>query len=157
MQRGYLNGLAEIEREEVIDIAKQFMNPGAPDELRRIVPSVLSRLGKRYKKERPELRFDIEKLLLDKSFRVRIMALIAAKNYEDPSLISVLSKVAESEAEGRPVRYAREAIRALGMKKEPKELASLKKSVEELQQESRELKDKLVKIESLLKNEEKES
>ncbi|NHJ15267.1 MAG: HEAT repeat domain-containing protein, partial [Candidatus Thorarchaeota archaeon] len=99
----------------------------------------------------------IEKLLLDKSFRVRIMALIAAKNYEDPSLISVLSKVAESEAEGRPVRYAREAIRALGMKKEPKELSSLKKSVEELQQENREVKDQLAKIESLLKKQENES
>ncbi|NHJ12397.1 MAG: hypothetical protein EAX95_01920 [Candidatus Thorarchaeota archaeon] len=157
VQQGYLNGLMETECEEVIDIAKQFMNPGAPDELRRIVPSVLARLGKRYKKERPEVKSDIEKLLLDKSFRVRIMALIAVKSYEDASLISVLSKVAESEAEGRPVRYAREAIRALGMKKEPKELASLKKSVEELQQESRELKDKLAKIEFLLKNQENES
>jgi cell division protein FtsB len=150
VQQGYLNGLAATEKEAVIDILLEYSKAGKPDELRRLVPGLLAKLGKRYKKKHPEIKSKLEKLLEDRSYRVRIMALIATKSYEDSSLIPTLRKIAETEARASYVRYAREAIRALSKKKEPKELDSMKKSIEELEKENRDLKDKVSKIESML-------
>ena len=155
VEQGYLQGLAATEKEEAIDILMNYLMIGKPDELRRIVPTLLANLGKRYKKNRPELKSVLEKPLNDNSFRVQVNSLLAAKAYEDPSLIPTLSKLTESGVEGRIVRYSREAIRALGEKREPKEIDSLKKSVEELEKENRDLKDRMAKLEEITKREEK--
>ena len=149
--RGYLAGLAATEKEEVIDIIKEYAEFGHDDAVRRAVPGLLAQLGKRYKKERPEIRDVLEKLLRDNSYRVRLYSIIAAKSYEDASLTPALSKLAEGEVESTIVRYARESIRALSKKKEPSEMDSIKKSVEELEKENRDLKDRLSKIEAMVK------
>ncbi len=156
VQQGYLNGLVETEKEEVIDIIKPFLEPGNPDEIRRIIPGLLARLGKRYKKERPEVKSDLERLLLDKSFRVVIGALRAAKAYGDAALIPTLQNISDSQVEGRVVRSAREAIRALGKKKDVTELDSIRKSVESLEKENKELKDRLSRVEAILKEKEEQ-
>jgi aminopeptidase N len=155
VQQGYLNGLAATEKKEVIDILKEYSKAGKPDELRRLVPGLLAKLGKRYKKEHPEIKSELEKLLEDRSFRVKLMTLIATKSYEDSALIPALRKIAETEALSGYVRRARETIRALSKKKEPEELDSMKKSIEELEKENRDLKDKVSKIEALLEEDRK--
>ncbi|MGY5874603.1 MAG: M1 family aminopeptidase [Candidatus Thorarchaeota archaeon] len=154
VEQGYLQGIAATEKEEAIDLLMNYTALGKADELRRSVPTLLAKLGKRYKKDRPDIKSELEKLIKDNSFRVQVMALLAATAYEDPSLIPTLSKMAESEVEGRIVRYSREAIRALSKKREPKEVDSLKKSVEELGKENRDLKDRMAKLEELVKREE---
>lgn len=156
VQQGYVNGLVETEKEEAIDIIKPYFELGTPDEIRRIIPGLLARLGKRYKKERPEVKSDLEKLLQDKSFRVAVSALRAAKTYGDAALIPTLENIADSKVEGRIVRYARQAIRALGKKKDVTELDSIRKTVESLEKENRDLKDRLARVETILKEKEEQ-
>ncbi|MHA1587404.1 MAG: HEAT repeat domain-containing protein, partial [Candidatus Thorarchaeota archaeon] len=150
VQQGYLAGLAATEKEEAIAVLREYMVLGTPDELRRVVPGHLAKLGKRYKKKHPEIGSDIEKMLNDRSFRVQVYAIIAAKTLEDAALIPVLQKLAESEVGAGVIRRARLAVRALSKKKEPKEIDSLRKSIEELEKENRDLKDRLSKVEAFV-------
>jgi aminopeptidase N len=151
---GCLEGIVATEKEEAIELAKPYLKLGTSDWIRRAIPDQLARLGKRYNKEHPEIRSIIEKHILDRSFRVQLMAISATTTLEDASLISTLSKLAESAAESGIVRRCRLAIRNLASKKEPKEIDSLRKSIEELQRENRDLKDKLVRIEMMLEKRE---
>ncbi|TFH03628.1 MAG: hypothetical protein E4H14_16385 [Candidatus Thorarchaeota archaeon] len=147
---GCLQGLAATEKEEVIDIAKKYLKLGTSDWIRRNIPGILAKLGKRYKKDYPEIRSILENSLQDNSYRVQQYSIIATSEYEDAALIPTLSKLAETAAESGLVRGARVAIRNLSKKKQPKEIDSLKKSIEELQKENRDLKDRLDKIEAKL-------
>ncbi|MFX1606039.1 MAG: HEAT repeat domain-containing protein, partial [Promethearchaeota archaeon] len=156
VQVGALQGLAETEREDVIEIAKDYLKVGTSDWIRRRIPSILARLGKRYKKDHPEIKSILERTFLDKSYRVRTFSIDAAPTLEDSALIPTLSKIAEREAESGIVRRCRISIRKLSKKKEPKEIDSLRKSIEELEKENRKLKDRLDKIESTLKLEDEE-
>ncbi|TFF94014.1 hypothetical protein EU546_05490 [Candidatus Thorarchaeota archaeon] len=150
VRQGYLNGLIETEEEEAIDILYRYMRPGVNDYLRRTAPKGLARLGKRHRKKYPEIKGHLENLLTDKSYRVQIAAIVATKEYEDAALISSLRKLAESAADSTVVRYSREAIRKLSDKKKDKEIESVKKSIEELEKENRDLRDKVGKIEAML-------
>ncbi len=147
---GCLQGLAATEKEEVIDIAKKYLEFGTSDWIRRHIPGILAKLGKRYKKDYPEIRSILESSLQDNSYRVQQYSIAAATGYEDATLIPALSKLAETAAESGIVRDARVAIRNLSKKKQPKEIDSLTKSIEELQKENRDLKDRLDKIEAKL-------
>ena len=151
---GALEGLTATEKKEVIDIVMEYLKLGTSDWIRRQIPIMLAPLGKRYKKEYPEICSILESHLQDNSYRVVQYTLNAASKYEDAALIPALSKLAETAAESGIVRGARVAIRNLSKKKEPEEIDSLKKSVEELQKENRDLKDRLDKIEARLENKE---
>jgi aminopeptidase N len=147
---GCLEGIAATEREEAIDIAKKYLELGNSDWIRRTIPNMLASLGKRFKKEHPEIRSILESHILDKSYRVQSMTISAITEYEDASLIPALSRLAEQAAESGIVRRCRVVIRKLSKKKEPKEIDFLKKSIEELEKENRNLRDRLDKIESML-------
>jgi aminopeptidase N len=151
---GCLEGIVATEKEEAVELVKPYLKLGTSDWIRRMIPDQLARLGKRYKKEHSEIRSIIEKRILDRSFRVQAMAISATITLEDASLIPTLSKLAESAAESGIVRRCRLAIRNLSAKKEPKEIDSLRKSIEELQRENKDLKDKLGKIEMMLEKRE---
>ncbi len=151
---GVLEGLTSTEKKEVIDIIKKYLELGTSDWIRRQIPIMLATLGKRYKKEFPEICSILENNLHDNSYRVQQFTISAASKYEDSTLIPALSKLAESAAESGIVRGARVAIRNLSRKKQPEEIDSLKKSIEELQKENRDLKDRLDKIEARLEKEE---
>ena len=64
---GCLQGLAATEKEEVIDIAKQYLKFGTSDWIRRHIPGILAKIGKRYKKDYPEIRSILETSLQDNS------------------------------------------------------------------------------------------
>jgi aminopeptidase N len=151
---GCLEGIAATEKEEAIDILKKYLELGTSDWIRRTIPNLLSNLGKRYKKEHPEIRSILESHLLDKSYRVQAMTISSVANYEDAALIQPLAMLAERAAESGIVRRCRVAIRDLSSKKEPKEIESLKKSIEKLEKENRDLKSRLDKIEVMLGNKE---
>ncbi|RDE10881.1 MAG: hypothetical protein C4K48_12815 [Candidatus Thorarchaeota archaeon] len=151
---GCLEGIAATEKEEAIDVVKKYLELGNSDWIRRAIPSMLATLGKRFKKEHPEIRSILESHILDKSYRVQSMTISAISDYEDASLIPALSRLAEQAAESGTVRRCRIAIRNLSKKKEPKEIDSLKKSIEELEKQNRDLKDRLDKIESMLEKKE---
>ncbi|TFG34484.1 hypothetical protein EU527_02880 [Candidatus Thorarchaeota archaeon] len=147
---GCLEGLAATEKEDVIDVAKKYLELGTSDWIRRHVPGILAKLGKRFKKEKPEIKSILEASILDNSYRVKYLGIMASATYEDPSLIPVLKNQAESAAESGIVRQSRVSIRELSKKKQPKEIESLRKSVEDLEKENRDLKDRLDKIEAHL-------
>ena len=153
VQVGCLQGLAATEREEVINIALEYSKVGTSDWIRRHMASILAALGKRYNKNHPEIKSVLEKLIMDRSYRVQTFALQAVSKYEDASLIPTISKIAEGAADSDVLRASRIAIRKLSTKKDSTELESLKKSIEELQKENRDLKDRLTKIEARLDKE----
>jgi aminopeptidase N len=153
VQVGCLQGLAATEREEVIDIALEYSKIGVSDWIRRHMAGILANLGKRYKKDHPEVKSVLEKLCMDGSYRVQTFSLRAVAKYEDASMIPTLSKIAEGAADSDVLRASRLAIRELDKKKDPTELGSLKKSIEALQKENRDLKDRLSKIEARLDKE----
>ena len=64
-----------------------------------------------------------------------------------------LNKLAEGHVDADIIRLARVAIRTLSKKKDATEVKSLQKSVEELEKENRDLKDRLDKIEAKLEKE----
>ncbi len=152
VRQGYLEGIAATEREEAIPVIREYMRVGTDDYLRRTVPGALARLGKKHKKKYPEILSDITTLLNDRSYRVQLAAILAAKEYGDSTIISDLERIAESSVESTVVRYAREAIRELGKKREERELDSVRKAVEELERENRELKERLARLEAVLKD-----
>ena len=92
-------------------------------------------------------------MFYDKSYKVQLNAINAAKTYGDASLVGSLTKLAEGEVDADIVRLARLAIRALSKKKDSTEIKSLQKSVEELEKENRDLKDRLSKVEAVLDKE----
>ncbi len=154
IKQGYLQGIAATEKEEAIPVLLDHLKAGQPDELRRVIPMLLAKLGRRYKDNHPEVKDVLVRLIDDRSFRVRAAALLAAKEYEDPSLVSSLQRVAAAEVEGRFVRLSREAIRSLSKKREKVEVESLRKTVEDLEKETRELKDRLARLEFLVRQDE---
>ncbi len=156
VRQGYIEGLAATEREEVISIIREYMKIGTDDFLRRTVPRALARLGKRHKKTHPEILNDIMSLINDKSYRVQIAAILASKEYGDSTAIPALQRIAEISVESSIVRYAREAIRELGKRREERELDSVRKTVEELERENRELKERLARVEALVESKKSE-
>lgn len=153
---GCIEGLAATEKIEVIDVVEKYRELGTSDWIRRQTPVILARLGKRFKKERPEIKSILESLILDNSYRVKIAGIVASVTYEDVALIPVLREQAESAAESGVVRQCRVAIRELSKNKQPEELGALRKSIEELEKENRDLKDRLDKIESHIWKKDKE-
>ena len=147
---GVLEGITATEKKEAVDIIKKYLKLGTSDWIRRQTPLMLATLGKRYKKEYPEILSILENNLQDNSYRVKQYTVSAVSKYEDASVIPALTMLADTAAESGLVRGARVAIRNLSKKKEPKEIDSMKKSIEELQKENRDLKDRLDKIEARL-------
>ncbi|TXT57066.1 MAG: hypothetical protein BAJATHORv1_20666 [Candidatus Thorarchaeota archaeon] len=151
---GYLQGIAATEDKRAIKIIREYTALGVSDHIRRAAPLLLAKLGKRHKKQNPQIKEELEKMLHDNSYRVKLGAISAAKTYGDAALIPALTRLAESEVESIIVRQARVAIRALGKKKEDTEIRSVKKTVEEIERENRDLKDRLSKIEAMLEKDE---
>lgn len=153
VRRGYLSGLKETMRVDAISVISDYVNPGHDDYLRRTAPGLLAELGKKFKKKHPDIKDLIEGLLHDRSYRVQVGAINAAKGYGSPDLIPSLRKLAEGHVDSGIVRLARVAIRALSKKKDSTEVKSIQKSVEELERENRDLKDRLSKVEAVLEKE----
>ncbi|MEM2143682.1 MAG: M1 family aminopeptidase, partial [Candidatus Thorarchaeota archaeon] len=148
--QGIVEGLVATEKEEAIAVLLELLRPGTDDYVRRVVPRGLAVLGRRYKKEHPEIKEELIKLLNDASYRVRVNAILAAKEYEDPELIPALQRLADGEVDSTLVRYSREAIRHLNRKREARELESLRRAYEELERTTRNLQDRLSKLEAQL-------
>ncbi len=153
VRRGYLNGLKETGNAKAIPIIAEYTKTGHDDYLRRTAPGLLAVLGKKHKKKHPEVKGIIEGLFHDKSYRVRIGAISAAKTYGDAGFIPSLRKLAEGHVDSDIIRMARVSIRALSKKKDSTEIKSLQKSVEELELENRDLKDRLSKVEAVIEKE----
>ncbi|MFW9920758.1 MAG: HEAT repeat domain-containing protein, partial [Candidatus Thorarchaeota archaeon] len=150
VRRGYLNGLKETQKAEAIPVISEYTKPGHDDYLRRTAPVLLADLGRKNKKKHPAVKDIIEGLLHDRSYKVQIAAINAARGYGSAELIPSLQKLAEGHVDSDIIRLARVAIRALSKKKDSTDVKSLQKSVEDLEKENSDLKDRLSKVEAIL-------
>ncbi|HUU78005.1 MAG TPA: M1 family aminopeptidase [candidate division Zixibacteria bacterium] len=147
--RGYLTGLVESGKIEALDILLPYLDIGKSDYIRREVVNYISKLGKKYKKERPEIKQLLEKTLLnDISHRVVRGTISAFSEYGDAALIPALEQIEKTSFLYHLRRAAKNSIRNLSKKKDENELKSVQKSVEELQKENRDLKERLEKVEA---------
>jgi aminopeptidase N len=152
--RGFVNGLAALEKQEALEKILTYTEIGVADFVRREAITALGKLGKKFKKEHPEIKqYLIKTLLNDKSRRVQYSTLSAIKDLGDSSLIGTVKQFENMTCLNHYKRAAKVVIRSLSSKKDTSKLKSLQKSVEEIQKENRELKERMAKLESLIKNE----
>ncbi|NHK30193.1 MAG: hypothetical protein FK730_02495 [Asgard group archaeon] len=152
--RGFVNGLAALEKLEALEKILPYTEIGVSDFIRREAVTVLGKLGKKFKKEQPDIKQNLVKILLnDKSRRVQYSALSAIKDFGDASLIETLYQFKNMICLSHYKRAAKVVIRSLASKKEDTELKSLQKTVEEMQKDNRELKERMAKLESIIESE----
>ncbi len=138
---GALDGLAELQDREGFPLAVAATRYGAAPIARRAAVMAVARLAEvaQRKQEAVDL---IARLLADPMFRVRLAAIEAARLLADERLIGPLTRT--PFLDGRERRHAREAVRAIrtgsGV---AKQLAELRRDVERLQGETKELREKL--------------
>ncbi|MHA1125084.1 MAG: M1 family aminopeptidase [Candidatus Heimdallarchaeota archaeon] len=152
--RGFVNGFAALEKHEALEKILIYTELGIADFIRREAITTLGKLGKKFKKEQPEIKqYLVKTLLNDKSKRVQYSALSAIKDLGDASLIGTLQQFENMTCLNHYKRAAKVVIRSLSSKKDDTELKSLQKTVEEIQKDNRELKARMAKLESTIKNE----
>ena len=91
----------------------------------------------------------MSELLEDPDFRVRIAAVEALNGLGDSNAVGALKRAEGKDLDGRVRRRAREVARLLseGATKDS-QVRTLRDSVEKLQDENRELKERLLKLEA---------
>ncbi len=108
-------------------------------------------------KSRPDNREILEKISDafqapegPRSFRAKLAAIQALETLNREGGLPILKRVAETELDGRLVRNARLAMRKIERGKDKGEaIQKLEKRLEEFAEESKKLKDRLDKLESL--------
>lgn len=146
-----LLGLAELKDERALPIALEWTKRGRSNPVRGMATMALGRIGQLSDKAKDQAYDRLVELLHDDWLRVRLNAITALVELKDTKAIGELSRVRDRELDGRVVRTAREAMQRLreGADK-GEEIKKLRGDLEKLEEENRELKDRLTKIESRL-------
>ena len=144
-----LSGMAELRDERGIEIALEASRYGKPVIGRRAAISVLGVLGGEYAQHKRRVRETLTELLLDRDFRARIAAVEALRVLGDPDAIGALKRAEGQDLDGRVRRRAREVARKLAEgSAQDEQVRSLRDAVEKLQDENRELKERVMKLEA---------
>ncbi|HEX8951386.1 MAG TPA: M1 family aminopeptidase, partial [Polyangia bacterium] len=144
-----LSGLAELRDERGIDIALEAARYGKPVIGRRAAIAVLGALGAELAPHKRRVRETLEELLEDRDFRARIAAVEALRVLGDPDAIGGLKRAEAKDLDGRVRRRAREVARKLAEgSAQEEQVKSLRDAVEKLQDENRELKERVMKLEA---------
>jgi len=138
---GALDGLAELQDPKGWPLVVAATRYGAAPFARRAAVMAAAKLAEAADKEREAVDL-IARLLEDPLYRVRLAAIEAARALGDERLIGPLSSL--PFLDGRERRSAREAVRALRAKQgHAKELADLRRDVDRLKADTKELGEKL--------------
>ncbi|MBN1328933.1 MAG: HEAT repeat domain-containing protein [Candidatus Heimdallarchaeota archaeon] len=152
--RGFVNGLSALEKLEVLEKILPYTEVGVSDFIRREAITALGKLGKKFKKEHPEIKeYLVKTLLNDNSKRVQYSALAAIKGFGDASLIGTIQQFENMTCLTHYKRAAKVAIRSLSKEKDDGDLKTLQKTVEEIQKDNQELKDRIARLEAMKENE----
>lgn len=144
-----LSGMAELRDERGIDVALEAARYGKPVIGRRAAIAALGALGAEHAPRQRAVREALEELLDDRDFRARIAAVEALRVLGDADSIGALKRAEAKDLDGRVRRRAREVARKLAEGAGPAEqVKSLRDAVEKLQDENRELKERLLKLEA---------
>jgi aminopeptidase N len=146
-----LGGMAELRDERGIDVALEACKYGRPVIGRRAAIAALGALGAVHHARKRQILEVLTELLEDPDFRARIAAVEALRVLGESDAIGALGKAERRDLDGRVRRRAREVARALGEHAAQDEATkSLRESVEKLESENRELKERLLKLEAKL-------
>ncbi|HEX4457316.1 MAG TPA: HEAT repeat domain-containing protein, partial [Polyangia bacterium] len=142
-------GMAELRDERGVEIAIAACKYGEPVTGRRAAISLLGALGAEFPPHQRRARETLSELLEDPDFRVRIAAVEALNGLGDSHAVGALKRAEHKDLDGRVRRRAREVARLLseGATKDS-QVRTLRDSVEKLQDENRELKERLSKLEA---------
>ncbi len=144
-----LSGMAELRDERGIDVALAAARYGEPVVGRRAAIGVLGTLGAEFAQHKRRVRETLVELLDDRDFRARIAAVEALRVLGDPDAIGALKRAEGKDLDGRVRRRAREVARKLAEgSAQAEQVKQLRDAVEKLQDENRELKERVMKIEA---------
>jgi len=147
-----LRGLAELRDERGIDIAFAATRYGEPVLSRKAALAALGVLGAEAPERRRQIREHVEQLLEDPEFRVRLSAVDALRTLGDPAALPALARAESRDLDGRVRRRAREVSRLLSTETaRDSGLRQLREGHEKLESENRELKDRVERLEALIK------
>jgi aminopeptidase N len=143
-----LGGLAELRDERGIDVALAAARYGEPPVARRAAISALGSLAGEHAPRKRQVREALEELLDDADFRARIAAVEALRVIGEPDSIGALARAEQRDLDGRVRRRAREVIRAIREHAPHNDaVKALRDSVEKLEQQQRELVERVRKLE----------
>jgi aminopeptidase N len=147
-----LAGLGELRDERGVALCIDWSRWGRPNPVRGAAVASLGKLGEWVSEARKsEIVDHVTQLLDDPWLRTRLSAVGACQELKEERALPHLDRVAESDLDGRVVRAAREAARAIREGKDRgDELKKLREEVEKLQEENRGLKDRLDRVEARL-------
>jgi aminopeptidase N len=144
-----LSGFAELRDERGIPIALEAARYGKPVIARRSAIAVLGALGGEHPEHKRRVRETLIELLDDRDFRARIAAVEALRVLGDAEAIGALRRAEARDLDGRVRRRAREVARKLAEGSgHDEQVRTLRDAVEKLQDENRELKERMMKLEA---------
>jgi aminopeptidase N len=144
-----LAGMAELRDGRAIEVALAALRYGQPVIGRRAAAAALGSLGAEHADKKRLVRETLVDLLEDPDFRARIAAVEALRVLGDADAVGPLRRAERRDLDGRVRRRAREVARALGEGAAQDEaVRTLRDTVEKLEGESKELRDRLQKLEA---------
>jgi aminopeptidase N len=146
-----LSGMAELRDERGIDVALEAAKYGKPIIGRRAAIAALGSLGAVHPGRKKQILEVLIEHLEDPDFRARIAAVEALRVLGEGDAIGALAKAERRDLDGRVRRRAREVQKSLAQHASQEEaVRGLRESVEKLEAENRDLKERVLKIESRL-------
>ncbi|MBZ5634101.1 MAG: HEAT repeat domain-containing protein, partial [Acidobacteriia bacterium] len=144
-------GLAELKDARAIDVAKAWSAYGRPTRARAAAINCLGKLGDAHDTRKSEIVEFLGSLTADPEFRVRLSLPAAFETLKSVDALPHLQRLAEQELDGRIRRLARRAIESI---KDGRgggdELRQVRRDVEALRDENRQLRDRLDRMEATL-------
>ncbi len=145
IRQGVLEGLSTIQSEESLEILVEWIKIGKPTQARTTAIISLAKLGKLL---RPELAIE-ELSLLSKepNFRVKMATIAGFKILATKKSLEILSKMYDSEADGRFKMATYKTKLAIEKELErSQELDILKEEISKLKEENKSIKDSISKL-----------
>ena len=144
-----LRGLGVLEDERGVDVATAHAAAGRSRWCRDAALHALAALGRAHPQRRSAVQETLEAALQDSSFYAVFSGIDALGKLGAGEAVSALRRVEQSDVDGRLQKAAREAIETLTARnEEPERFRGLQQQMERLQSETRELRDRLSRLEA---------
>jgi aminopeptidase N len=148
IRQGCIDGFVELRDERGFEQLFAALRYGTPAQSRQFAAGAIGRLGAHFPAKAKELALDLAPYLDDRDFRVRIATARALQALKDPSQAPALDRMAKRELDGRGIRAARDAARALRKGATPPEdLLAVRDDLEKLRGENARLRDRIERLE----------
>jgi aminopeptidase N len=144
-----LGAMAELRDERGFEVALRESKRGRPPWSRRAAIAALGVLADEHQQYKRRALEALTELLDDRDFRARIAAVEALRVLADPRALGALARAEQVDLDGRVRRRSREVQKSIVEGRRPREQVSgLREQLEKLQGDTRELRERLLKLEA---------